>query len=1081
MKRLSTRNNIIAVFLVTAACVGYFVWATQRNLQQTEIESRNVKSALQVLLLLEAVLNDMQDLESGQRGYLIAGKPAFLKPYNKALTNISKDTAALTATELYDSTNKAELNQLLLLIRKKIIHGELALKIHDTKGYDSAAVFVQKETGRLIMDSIRDLIFLLETNDRVLLNQSNINRERIAKNTSREFFMLAVIFFCILLICFLAINRNIKSRQKAEKELKYNASLVEESGDAIMSADTAFNILSWNKGAEKMYGITEAEALGKKYHILLKSKRSDDDRKNTIEQLKTTGFVIEEVEYEDKNGKPVTVQASCSLLLNEKHEPAACIVVHRDISERKRLENQLKKFNEELEQRVKDQTAAIRESEEKYRSFIEQASDGIIIYSFDGTIHEFNTSAHQSAGYSRQEFAQLKLPDLLFEKKIVLDQRIYENILAGNAVLFYRTLLKKDGTPVEIELNAKLLSDGKVLAFVRDITVRKKAEQALKTSEESKRLIISSALDAIVCMNTSGIVTVWNPQAEKIFGWKENEIIGRRMSETIVPEQHRPAHEKGMKNYMQSGEGKILNKLIEITALSKDGREFPVELFITPIEQDGVKYFCAFIRDITQRKIAEEALQKSELRYRSLIEQASDAIMITDQQGNFVDVNSAFCKQLGYSKEEILLLNASQVIDPEQLKNKPIRFDLINAGESVLNERRMIHKDGTIVEVEANVKLLPDGRILAIARDIRERKIVENELRQSREKFISLVNTIDGIVWEADARNFNFSFVSDQAERLLGYPVDTWLTEETFWANHIHPDDREFAVSYCIECTRKKIPHEFEYRMIAADGKIVWLQDIVVVITENDEPVKLRGLMVDITERKMAQENLQQSYKEIRELASNLQNIREEERAMMAREIHDELGQQLTGFKMDMFWLRRRLKNGEEEIKLKIENTTHLIDDAIKTVRRIATALRPSILDDLGLVPALEWQSEEFEKRSGIKVQFTGTLNTLNLIPPVAIALFRIYQELLTNVARHSAASFVESSLYIDNEQLFLVVSDNGRGFDVNNTSHKKTLGLLGMKERTLLMGGLYEIKSKPGEGTTVVVSVPLVNSVANV
>ena len=182
-----------------------------------------------------------------------------------------------------------------------------------------------------------------------------------------------------------------------------------------------------------------------------------------------------------------------------------------------------------------------------------------------------------------------------------------------------------------------------------------------------------------------------------------------------------------------------------------------------------------------------------------------------------------------------------------------------------------------------------------------------------------------------------------------------------------------------------------------------------------------------------------------------------------------------------MFWLGRRLKNGEEEIKLKIENTTHLIDDAIKTVRRIASALRPSILDDLGLLPALEWQSEEFEKRSGIKVQFTGSLNTLDVIPTVAIALFRIYQESLTNVARHSAASFVESSLYIDNEQLFLVVSDNGQGFDVNNTAHKKTLGLLGMKERTLLMGGLYEIKSKPGEGTTVVVSVPLVNSVADI
>ena len=237
----------------------------------------------------------------------------------------------------------------------------------------------------------------------------------------------------------------------------------------------------------------------------------------------------------------------------------------------------------------------------------------------------------------------------------------------------------------------------------------------------------------------------------------------------------------------------------------------------------------------------------------------------------------------------------------------------------------------------------------------------------------------------------------------------------------------------------------------------------------------------DITERKRIEEAIRSNAEQLRQLSLHLQDIREEERASMAREVHDVLGQQLTGFKMDISWLNRKLKNADADVRERLEGTLKLIDGTIKTVRKIASDLRPSILDDLGIVAALEWQSEEFEKRSGIKVYFTGTLQELTIEPPIAIALFRIYQELLTNVARHAHASVVKSSLYTGNGQLHLAVTDNGRGFDMENTGNKKTLGLLGIKERTLLMNGTYEIKSKQGDGTAVVVSVPLKNSTTNI
>jgi len=184
---------------------------------------------------------------------------------------------------------------------------------------------------------------------------------------------------------------------------------------------------------------------------------------------------------------------------------------------------------------------------------------------------------------------------------------------------------------------------------------------------------------------------------------------------------------------------------------------------------------------------------------------------------------------------------------------------------------------------------------------------------------------------------------------------------------------------------------------------------------------------------------------------------------------------------MDLSWINRKIKNADAEVKERITGTLKLIDETIKTVRKIASDLRPSILDDLGLVAALEWQSEEFEKRSGIKVYFRCSLTELTTGPQVAIALFRIYQELLTNVARHAHATEVSASLYTGNGQLHLAVTDNGKGFDVENKGNKKTLGLLGIKERTLLMEGKYEITSKPGHGTAVVVSVPLANSITNI
>ncbi|OQP39839.1 hypothetical protein A4H97_16595 [Niastella yeongjuensis] len=221
-------------------------------------------------------------------------------------------------------------------------------------------------------------------------------------------------------------------------------------------------------------------------------------------------------------------------------------------------------------------------------------------------------------------------------------------------------------------------------------------------------------------------------------------------------------------------------------------------------------------------------------------------------------------------------------------------------------------------------------------------------------------------------------------------------------------------------------------------------------------------------------------FTQLRELSDYLINIRETERTNIAREIHDELGQQLTILKMDLSWLNQKLHKCEDPSLLqKTGDALKVLNETIRSVRRIATELRPSMLDDLGLIEAMEWQSKEFEKRSGIKIIFEPGLAHLPVNNNIATSLFRIYQEALTNIARHANAKTVFSKLLVQNEQVILTIIDDGAGFDMQTLAIKKTLGLLGMKERTLMLGGRFEINSKPGEGTTIIVITPLHDEMA--
>lgn len=229
-----------------------------------------------------------------------------------------------------------------------------------------------------------------------------------------------------------------------------------------------------------------------------------------------------------------------------------------------------------------------------------------------------------------------------------------------------------------------------------------------------------------------------------------------------------------------------------------------------------------------------------------------------------------------------------------------------------------------------------------------------------------------------------------------------------------------------------------------------------------------------IKEKEAAVEELEQSYVEVRKLASHLQDVREEERSAIAREIHDELGQLLTGLKLDLSWLSMKLEKANDDVKLKLTTAEKLAGMCLKTVRKLSRELHPAILDKLGIMEAIYLQSTEFEKRCGIKVNLDLTKTAVDISSKTAIALFRIFQECLTNITKHAHATRVWCSLKKNDGELTLTITDNGKGFDMSTVKEKQSLGLVSMRERTVMLGGNYSILSEPNKGTTVKVQVPL-------
>jgi PAS domain S-box-containing protein len=402
------------------------------------------------------------------------------------------------------------------------------------------------------------------------------------------------------------------------------------------------------------------------------------------------------------------------------------------------------------------------------------------------------------------------------------------------------------------------------LSTCAEVSPRAKFCPGTDDNESAAKYLFKLSRDVILSLDRSGNILCINQRGVQLSGYSEAELRGANISERLLLPEDRKAIDQILHDLAQGR-----TREYEVRWRTKEGAVVHFDGVSVPRLSDSGEFLSTLctLRDVTERKCAEEKLRKSEEKYRDLIEISPDAIYVVDANGICVLGNRAGAELAGIAEDELVGTPITDTYLPEERHLFLERLKELEANSTTLRfERKFVRKNGEIVPVEVSVSAIRGGYFQAILRDISERKRAEEALRDAHHNYVTLVNSLDGIVWEADAQTFAFSFVSPQAECMLGYPLTRWTTEPTFWKDHIHPDDREWATSFCIDATRAKRPHDFEYRMLAADGRIVWLHDVVTVVVENDQPVRLRGVMLDITERKRAEEALKESEERYRVL-----------------------------------------------------------------------------------------------------------------------------------------------------------------------------------------------------------------------
>jgi PAS domain S-box-containing protein len=966
------------------------------------------------------------------------------------------------------------------------------------------------------------LYWILESAMHALVfHRGNLVERILAPGLSIILVRLLVVGLLLVLAVYaqFVITERKQAEEALRQEKEFNENIVQTANAVIVTLDVNANITEFNNYAERLTGYSREEVIGQNW-IDLFIPSEDREYIHQVFQQVYHGkefFWGHENPIVCKDGSLKLISWQNSLLKDDEGQTIAVLSIGVDITERKRAEE------------------ALRESEERYRRIVETAYEGIWIIDAESKTAFANSRMTEMLGYAADEMIGKPLFDFMDEEWKASAAANVERRRRGVTEQHDFKFRRKDGTELWAIVTTNPLFDEEgqyagALGMITDITERKQGEVALRESEENFRTLAENAFDGILIAADEGITVYANKRATEITGYSIVDLLKTSIKDLAHPDEF----DKILERYRRRLEGKPVPRQYETVIIRKDGKSVPIELAATKTVWQGKPADLVFFRDITERKRAEEALRESEERFRKVFEEGPIGMVLTNRDLKFFSANPAFCQMLGYTAEEMSSKTFLDVTHPAHRDADRANVQKMWQGEipSYRTEKRYIAKNGDVRWGNLSASLIR-GRggeplyALAIVEDITERKRVE-EARAHGQRTLLALSQAAQAVQRAHTPEEVYCTIGDEVTRLGYNAVIFTLTDDQehlalrhltfeptlvqrvgkltglsaqdfrfelsprgFFQRVITEGEATFRES-SLELMTEALPqplHPLVSRLVAMLGIE---QGIVAPLTVGGERLGVLAVTgAGLTETDMPAvtafanqaaiaignarlfEQVQAAREQLRDLAGYLQAAREEERTQMAREIHDEFGQMLSALNMDLSWLSKRLPADQPHLTEKASAMSDLIDSTIQTVRRVATELRPGLLDDLGLAATIEWQAQEFAERTGIACDLYLSDEEIVLERDLATAIFRIFQETLTNVARHASATEVHVELEGRPDELVLIVRDNGKGITESQVSHPRSLGLMGMRERAHSWGGEVAFQGIAGQGTTVTVRIP--------
>ena len=819
--------------------------------------------------------------------------------------------------------------------------------------------------------------------------------------------------------------RDITTRKLVEEENIFNLS-----PDMLGVFTTAGKLIKVNLAWEKVLGYTQKELLDLDWTELVHPGDVEPTNKTVEKQLEGSSVVNFVNRYKCKDGSYKTLEWQST-----HTKEGIVIAIARDITERQRTEQ------------------ALRKSEELYRSLFDNVPIGLNQTTPEGKILDANPAFLNMLDFPDKEtLLAINIQDLHVDLR---QRKIWqEEIEQDGVVSRYEYQMKRhDGSPIWVETNTQGFrnTDGDILFYqgsVEDITERVQAEEELQD-------IFNLSPDMLGVFTTAGKLIKVNLAWEKVLGYTQKELLDLDWTELVHPGDVEPTNKTVEKQLEGSSVVNFVNRY-----KCKDGSYKTLEWQATHAKEGIV---IAIARDITERQRTEQALRESEELYRSLFDNVPIGLNLTTPEGKILDANPAFMNMLNFPDKKTLLAINIQDLHDDLRQRKIWQEEIERDGVVSHYEYQMKRHDGSPIRVSTNTHGFrdADGDILfyqGSVEDITERVQAEEEIRDLA-KFPSenphpvFRISQDGALLYANLAGF----------KLLGKPGQA-----------APPVLREAAIRSINSGMGENLVLDFNDRAYSFFIAPVVKYRYANLYGRDSTDRRKAELEKDqlLIQLRMANERLQA-------LSRELINSQEAERKHIAQELHDEFGQSLVAISMNLGIVERDIPPGTtQEIIGRLFETRTIVDELDGRISELALDLRPSLLDDLGLLPTLNWYVERYSQRAEIEVKLDVMGLKTRLSSEIETAFYRIIQEALTNVARHSQAKKVSLQLKSLPTMVTVSIQDDGQGFDTDEIFSSKTpiksLGLRGMRERVSILGGRLEIHSKPGEGTRIEIELPL-------